>query len=133
MKHSIKHFIDGEFVESKSEERFDILTPTTNQVIGHAASGQAEDIAAAVATAKKAFDGGAWSHMPVLDRAKKIRHIGDLILKHAEEIAELEIEDTGIPRRQITKGAIPRAAENFYFFADQLKSLSGKSYVIDDT
>jgi len=133
MKYTIKNFIDNEFVDAAGGGQFEILTPLTNEPIGKVADGQPDDIAAAVAAARKAFDSGVWSKMPVADRIKKIRLIGDLITKHADEIAELEIEDTGIPRRQITKGAIPRAAQNFYFYAEQLKSLSGKAYVVDDT
>ena len=104
----------------------------TNTVIGHCASGQPADIDKAAHAARNAFDSGVWSKMPVKERAKKIRTIGDLILKHASTVAELEIEDTGIPRAQITKGAIPRAADNFYFFAEQLTALRGDSYTVND-
>ncbi len=130
--HHVKHFINNEFVDSAGGETFDILTPLTNEVIGKCASGQPADIDKAARAARSAFDSGVWSRMKHKDRAKKIRTIGDLILKHAAEIAELEIEDTGIPRRQITKGAIPRAADNFYFFADALESMRGDAYQVDD-
>ena len=133
MKHNVRHLINNRFVNSVSGKRFDVITPLTNEIIGQAADGAPVDIDAAVKAARSTFDSGVWSHMPVDERAKKIRTIGDLILKHADEVAELEIEDTGIPRKQISKGAIPRAAENFYFFADQLKNLAGKSYVVDNT
>lgn len=133
MKHVVRHYINNEFVPSQDGASFDILTPLTNEVIGQCASGQAADIDQAVRAARSAFDTGVWSRMPVADRANKIRTIGDLILRHADEIAELEIEDTGIPRRQIAKGAIPRAAENFYFFAEQIKALHGEAYAVDDT
>ncbi|MCC6475853.1 5-carboxymethyl-2-hydroxymuconate semialdehyde dehydrogenase [bacterium] len=130
--HNILHFIGNEFVPSESGATFEILTPISNSVIGNCASGQPADIDRAARAARAAFDSGSWSKMKVKDRAKKIRTIGDLILKHAEKIAELEIEDTGIPRAQITKGAIPRAADNFYFFADQLESLRGDAYTVND-
>ncbi|MCB9358222.1 MAG: 5-carboxymethyl-2-hydroxymuconate semialdehyde dehydrogenase [Calditrichaeota bacterium] len=130
--HSIHHYINNEFVSSQGGETFDILTPLTNEVIGKCASGQPGDIDKAARAARSAFDSGVWSKMKVKDRAKKIRTIGDLILKHASTVAELEIEDTGIPRAQITKGAIPRAADNFYFFADQLEALRGDSYTVND-
>lgn len=128
MKYYTRHFINNQFLESHDGGRFDILTPATNETIGHAASGKPADIDAAVRAARMAFDSGVWSKMPAELRSRKIRHIGDLIIKHADEIAELEIIDTGIPRKQITGSAIPRAAENFYFFAEQLKLLEGKSF-----
>jgi 5-carboxymethyl-2-hydroxymuconic-semialdehyde dehydrogenase len=132
-RHTVKHFINNEFVDAETGGQFEILTPLTNEPIGKVADGQPADIGRAVKAARKAFDNGPWPRMPIAERAKKIRQIGDLIMKYADDIAELEIEDTGIPRRQITKGAIPRAAQNFYFFADQLKQLGGKSYVVDNT
>ena len=131
MRHNVLHYINNHFVPSLGGETFEILTPLTNEPIGHVASGQPADVDRAVIAARAAFESGLWSRMPIKDRAKKIRRIGDLILKHASEIAELEIEDTGIPRRQITKGAIPRAADNFYFFADQIEYLHGESYAVD--
>ena len=131
MKHNLLHYINNQFVPSVGGETFEILTPLTNEPIGTVAGGQPADIDRAVKAARAAFESGVWSKMRIADRAKKVRLIGDLILKHAAEIAELEIEDTGIPRRQITKGAIPRAADNFYFFADQIQYLHGESYAVD--
>jgi 5-carboxymethyl-2-hydroxymuconic-semialdehyde dehydrogenase len=132
MKHNILHFINNQFVPSQGGQTFEILTPLTNEVIGVCASGQPADVDRAVLAAGAAFASGVWSKMPVRERARRVRLIADLILKHAAEIAELEIEDTGIPRRQITKGAIPRAADNFYFFADQIQYLPGEAYQVDD-
>lgn len=131
MKYTLQHYINNAFVDSLGGETFEILTPLTNEPIGMVASGQPPDIDRAVLAASAAFASGVWSQMPVKERARRVRLIGDLILKHAAEIAELEIEDTGIPRRQITKGAIPRAADNFYFFADQIQYLHGEAYQVD--
>ena len=130
MKHHVRHFIAGKFEDSQDSGVFDILTPVTNEVIGHCASGQPADIDRAVMAARSAFDSGVWSRMPITERARKVRLIGDLILKHAAEIADLEIEDTGIPRKQISGGAIPRAADNFYFFADQILQVHGDAYSV---
>lgn len=131
MPYHVRHFIGNQFENSVGGGVFDVLTPLTNEVIGRCASGQTADVDRAVKAARAAFESGVWSRMPVAARAKKVRQIGDLILEHAAEIAELEIEDTGIPRNQIAKGAIPRAAENFYFFADQIQSLHGDAYSVD--
>ncbi|HEY3296825.1 MAG TPA: 5-carboxymethyl-2-hydroxymuconate semialdehyde dehydrogenase [bacterium] len=130
MSHRIQHFIGNRFEDSVDGGVFDVLTPLTNEVIGRCASGQPADVDRAVKAARKAFDSGVWSRMPVLERARKVRQIGDLIIKHAAEIAELEIEDTGIPRSQVSGQAIPRAADNFYFFADQLSLFHGDAYSV---
>lgn len=124
----INHFISNEFVSSLSEDTFPTLNPTTNEVITQVAAGSAEDVARAVGAARRAFDAGPWSHLTPEERRKYLRRIGDLIVKHADAIAQAEIMDTGIPASQIKKGAIPRAADNFYFFADYAVSLTGDLY-----
>lgn len=127
----IGHFIDNEFVESSQGRDFETLNPTTNKAITAVAAGDAADADRAVKSARRAFDEGPWPHMPAEERARALRRIGDLIEKHADEIADIEIEDTGVPTSQIKKGAIPRAAQNFYFFADMAGKVTGESYPKD--
>ena len=59
--------------------------------------------------------------------------MADLIEKHADEIADREIADTGVPVKQIKGGAIPRAAYNFNYFADMTNRLTGESYPVGDS
>ncbi|MGH2567316.1 MAG: aldehyde dehydrogenase family protein, partial [Bacteroidota bacterium] len=129
----IHHYINNEFVPSVDGKTFDTLNPTTNRPITQVASGSAADIDRAVKSARKAFDVGPWPRMSADERARYLRKIGDLILKHADKIAEAEIEDTGIPISQIKKGAIPRAADNFYFFADMAIKLVGDVFPVEGT
>ncbi|MEK6565478.1 MAG: aldehyde dehydrogenase family protein, partial [Bacteroidota bacterium] len=127
----IKHFIDNEFVPSAAGKTFDTLNPTNNKPITNVASGESSDIDKAVKSARKAFDSGPWPRMAAEERAGYLRRIGQLIEKHADAIAEAEIEDTGIPISQIKKGAIPRAAENFYFFADMSTKITGEVFPVE--
>jgi 5-carboxymethyl-2-hydroxymuconic-semialdehyde dehydrogenase len=128
----IQHFIDNRFVPSANGRTFDTLNPATNQPIAQAASGSATEIDQAVKAARKAFDDGPWPKMSPEERGKYLRRVADLILKHADDVAESEIEDTGIPVSQIKKGAIPRAADNFFFFADMATKLVGEMFPVGD-
>ncbi len=127
----IYHFINNEFVPSLDGKTFQTLNPTTNKPITQVASGSAADIDRAVKAARRAFDEGPWPRMSAKERGKYLRKIGDLILKHADAIAEAEIEDTGIPVSQIKKGAIPRAADNFFFFAEAATKLTGEIFLVE--
>ena len=127
----IHHFIDNEFVPAIERGAFETLNPATNRPITHVASGTAADVDRAVRAARRAFDDGLWPRMAAADRAKALRRIGDLILKHADAIAEAEIEDTGIPVSQVKQGAIPRAAENFTFFAEMATRIAGESFPVE--
>ncbi|HWP82845.1 MAG TPA: 5-carboxymethyl-2-hydroxymuconate semialdehyde dehydrogenase [Bacteroidota bacterium] len=127
----IKHFIHNQFVSAADGKTFETLNPATNEPITQVASGSAEDIDRAVTAARKAFDEGPWPRMMAEERARYLRKIAELIEKHADEIAEVEIDDTGIPISQIKKGAIPRAAENFSFFADMATKITGEVFPVD--
>ncbi len=127
----IQHFIDNKFVPSVDGKTFETLNPSTNKPITQIASGSSVDIDRAVKAARKAFDEGPWPRMSAQERGKYLRRTGELIEKHADEIAELEIEDTGIPVSQIKKGAIPRAAENFYFFAEMATKITSEEFIVE--
>lgn len=127
----ILHFINNQFVPSVDGKAFDTLNPTTNQPITEVASGAALDIDRAVKSARTAFDEGPWSRMPAEERSKYLVRIGELIEKHADDIAEAEIEDTGIPTSQVKKGAVPRAAKNFYFFAEIATRITGEVFPVE--
>ena len=127
----INHFIDNQFVPSMEEETFPTLNPADNHIIAQVASGSARDAERAVAAARRAFDSGPWPRLAAAERAKALRVIGDLIEKYADEIADIEIQDTGVPVSQIKKGAIPRAAQNFFFFAEMATKIGGESYPKD--
>src|SRR5689334_12363529 len=130
--YGVKHFINGEFVDSQSGATFDTLNPATNEVIGAVADGVAEDIDRAVKAARKAFDEGPWRKMNAEQRGKLLRRVADLIEKHVDDIAEREIVDVGIPVAQVKGGAIPRAAYNFNYFADMTYRLTGESFPVGE-
>ncbi|HLB45885.1 MAG TPA: 5-carboxymethyl-2-hydroxymuconate semialdehyde dehydrogenase [Anaerolineales bacterium] len=127
----IQHFINNEFVSAAEGGAFETLNPTTNKPITNVASGTAADIDRAVRAARAAFDSGPWPKLAPDARAKYLRRIGELIEKHADEVADAEIDDTGIPVSQIKKGAIPRAADNFYFFAEMATKITGESFPVE--
>ena len=117
MPEKIRHYINGEFVDSIDGEEFDVLNPVTNEPYIKAASGKKADIEAAVAAAKKAFDKGPWPKMLPRERARILNKIADIVESRKDELAAMESFDSGLPITQ-AKGQAARAAENFRFFAD---------------
>ncbi|SDT09297.1 5-carboxymethyl-2-hydroxymuconic-semialdehyde dehydrogenase [Brevibacterium siliguriense] len=113
----IRHYINGEFVDSIDGDEFDVLNPVTNEPYIKAASGKKADIEAAVASAKKAFDEGPWPKMLPRERARILNNIADIVESRKDELAAMESFDSGLPITQ-AKGQAARAAENFRFFAD---------------
>ncbi|MGM3276630.1 5-carboxymethyl-2-hydroxymuconate semialdehyde dehydrogenase [Ralstonia sp. 24A2] len=124
----VKHWIDGRQVDSA--ERFITTNPATGEAIGEVASGGEAEINAAVAAAKAAFP--AWANTPAKQRAKLMRRLGELIEQSVPHLAALETMDTGLPIAQTSKQLIPRASENFHFFAEVCTQINGRTYPVDD-
>lgn len=124
----VKHWIDGRQVDSV--ERFITTNPATGEAIVEVASGGEAEINAAVAAAKAAFP--AWANTPAKQRAKLMRRLGELIEQNVPHLAALETMDTGLPIAQTSKQLIPRASENFHFFAEVCTQVNGRTYPVDD-
>lgn len=114
---TIRHYINGAFVDSVSGETFDVLNPSTNENYAVCASGDKADIDLAVEAATKAFEEGPWPRMAPRARARVLNRIADAVEAQDERLAAIEAWDTGLPITQ-AKGQAQRAAENFRFFAD---------------
>ncbi|MFC4621655.1 5-carboxymethyl-2-hydroxymuconate semialdehyde dehydrogenase [Comamonas nitrativorans] len=123
----IEHIINGRKVASA--EVFETLNPATGAVLAEVASGGQDEINAAVAAAKAAFPG--WAATPVKERARLVRKLGDLIAAHVPEIADMETADTGQVTNQTKRVLIPRAADNFYYFAEHIQHMHGETYDSD--
>ncbi|MFZ4452703.1 5-carboxymethyl-2-hydroxymuconate semialdehyde dehydrogenase [Salibacterium aidingense] len=127
----IRHYINGQFVDSHRNEWFDNYNPFTNKKINRVASGDEKEIDAAVQSARNAFR-GKWGSLKLKDRLAYIYRIADLIDEYIDEIAPLESYDTGLPVSQ-TKKMVARAAHNFRFYAEMVSSrLVGDAYQVDN-
>ena len=120
----IEHLINGKAV--KSTDYFETVNPATQEVLAEVASGGEAEVNAAVAAAKEAFP--KWAGLPASERAKLIRKLGDLIAQHVPEIAQTETNDCGQVIAQTGKQLIPRAADNFYYFAEMCTRVDGHTY-----
>lgn len=120
----IQHLIGGKPVESR--EYFETVNPATQEVLAEVASGGAAEVHAAVAAAKDAFP--AWAGLPAPERAKLVRKLGDLIAAEVPTLALTETKDTGQVIGQTGKALIPRAADNFYYFAEMCTRVDGHTY-----
>ncbi len=120
----IDHLINGKSVAA--QQYFEAVNPATQDVLAEVASGTAIEVHAAVQAAKDAFP--AWAGRPATERAKIMRSLGDLIAKHVPEIAQTETKDTGQAISQTGKQLVPRAADNFNYFAEMCTRVDGYTY-----
>ena len=87
--------IDGAFVPAASGETFATHSPIDFTVLAQVARGGTADLDRAVAAARRAFDGGAWSGMLPFARGKLLRRMADGIRADARRIAEAETRNGG--------------------------------------
>jgi phenylacetaldehyde dehydrogenase len=126
-----QNLIDGKWVPAASGKTFEVFNPADDTVIAHAAEGEAEDIDRAVAAARRAFDSSsAWRRMTPSERGKTIWRIGDLLLKHADEFAELESLDNGKPRAVARVADVPLTADLFHYMAGWATKIEGQTIPI---
>jgi 5-carboxymethyl-2-hydroxymuconic-semialdehyde dehydrogenase len=123
MQH-IEHLINGKHVPS--QKTFTSINPANQEVLAEVAAGGEQEVHAAVHAAKQAFP--AWANTPATERAKLLRKLGDLIAKHVPEIAQTETKDCGQTISQTGKQLIPRAADNFSYFAEMCTRVDGHTY-----
>ena len=124
----VKHLIDGKEMDSATV--FETVNPATQETLAEVASGAEAEIHAAVAAAKAAFP--KWAGTAQAQRARIMRRLGELITQHVPEIAETETRDTGQVIGQTKKALVPRAADNFHFFAEVCTRVDGHTYPVDD-
>ncbi|MFZ0045470.1 MAG: aldehyde dehydrogenase family protein, partial [Streptosporangiaceae bacterium] len=119
-------FINGQWVDAASGRTFETPNPATGETLAHVAEGDAEDINRAVRAARAAFD-GPWSQLTPSDRGRIIWKIGDLILEHAEELAQLESLDNGKPYAVALGADVPLAADLFHYMAGWATKINGST------
>ncbi|KAK9090458.1 hypothetical protein Sjap_023635 [Stephania japonica] len=109
--------INGQFVDAASGKTFPTLDPRSGEVIAHVAEGDEEDIDRAVAAARKAFDEGPWPRMSAYERSRIMYRFADLLEKHSDELAALEVWDNGKTYEQAAKAELPMVARLFRYYA----------------
>src|SRR5450755_3284626 len=123
-------FINGQWCDAASGRTFETPNPATGDTLARIAEGGPEDIDRAVRAARKAFEEGPWSRMTPSERGRIIWRIGDLILQHVDELAELESLDNGKPFAVAQAADVPLAADLFHYMAGWATKIEGNTISI---
>src|ERR1700675_3828495 len=90
-------YINGEWVDSKSNKTFPVYNPASEEVIAQAPDANADDVNRAVAAAKAAFEDGPWATTTAQERGRVLFRLADRIRQNTAMLAELECRNTGKP------------------------------------
>jgi len=117
--------IDGDWRPAASGATLPVIDPSDGQAFSTIAQGGREDVDAAVAAARRAFD-GAWGRVSPTDRGRILTRLGRLILDHHRELADLECRDTGKPIQQ-ADADIHACARYFEYYGGAADKLHGET------
>src|ERR1700719_603271 len=104
-----------------------VIDPATEETITEFTDCGTEAVDEAVARAKASFESGVWSQLPGRERAKIMWRIGELIDQHAQEFAELDSLNTGMPLMQ-AQLQMSTCSEFFRYYAGWCSKLNGTAY-----
>jgi gamma-glutamyl-gamma-aminobutyraldehyde dehydrogenase len=119
-------FIDGRPVTARSGKSFATINPATGKEIARVAECDSTDIGRAVGAARSSFEGGSWSRMPPKQRKKVLLRFADLMEKHAEELALMEVLDSGKPLSDARTVDLPDSIETLRWHAEAIDKIYGQ-------
>jgi len=122
-----KLVIDGELVPAASGRTFATVNPATGDEICQVAHGGAEDVARAVAAARRAFENPVWRQMSAVDRSNLLLKLADLIERDADELAVIECMDNGKPATMTRAVEIEGSIRTFRYYAGWPTKLGGET------
>src|SRR5690349_18948123 len=111
-----KLYIDGQWQDPESRERFDVISPTTGEKIGFVPAANAADIDRAVEAARKAFYETDWPARPVEERAELMEKLASLLAEHQPEIRDLIVDELGHTKltAEVYHSVAPTLHWNYY-------------------
>ncbi|MFC5744273.1 aldehyde dehydrogenase [Actinomadura rugatobispora] len=128
MVESFGHIVGGHEVPSVDGATFQSVDPGEREPWATVALGSAADADRAVAAARTAFDEGPWPEMGYPERAEVLHRLADLIEANAEALALADTADMGKPISETRGHDVPRAAQNFRFFADHAAITAAEAF-----
>jgi betaine-aldehyde dehydrogenase len=131
---SMHQFIGGQHRAATSGQTFDVLDPSTDEVVATVGLAGPADVDTAVASARAAFE--EWSRATPAERASVLGKAAALLEERAEEFAVAESRHAGKPIRLAREFDVPGTIDNTAFFgaaARRLDGLASAEYSADHT
>lgn len=124
---SYKLLIGGRFVDAADGGVIERASPGHGFVVSRYARATEKEVDAAVEAARRAFETGPWPRMKASERASVLLKAAELIEMRLEEIARLDVLESGKPIAQ-ARGEIAGAVDIWRYAAALARTLHGESY-----
>lgn len=122
---TLKNFINGEYVESSSDDRFDLISPVTGKVYAQSPNSNDEDVNQAYAAARAAFK--IWGRSTPSMRQKALLELADAVEKNSDRLVEAQSRNTGQIKHLIASEEVATSVDQIRFFAGMARLPEGKS------
>ncbi|EAW7253901.1 CoA-acylating methylmalonate-semialdehyde dehydrogenase [Listeria monocytogenes] len=120
----LKNYINGEWVESKTDKYEDVINPATGEVLCQVPISTRAELDQAAVIAEQAFE--KWSQVAVPRRARVLLGFQQLLIQHKEELARLITLENGKNLSE-ARGEVQRGIENVEFAAGAPTLMMGDS------
>ena len=118
-----RNYIGGKWIPAKSGKTFPNRNPADlDDIVGEFPSSDAKDVDAAVAAAKKAFDG--WRKTPAPGRGELIFKVGEILVRKKEDLARAMTREIGKVLKE-TRGDVQEGIDTAYVHAGEGRRLHG--------
>ena len=124
-EHVVTGFVDGK-PHVGAGERFQNVDPARGTVIGVLHDAVAADVDAAVVAAQRGFE--VWSAMTATERGRILQRAAQLLRSRNDELAALEVGDTGKPLQEALVVDVHSGADCIEYFAGAAATLAGSQY-----
>ena len=125
-----KHlYIHGSYYESNSGEFFDTINPANGRVIASVDQSSEDDVEKAIVSAEKGFN--IWSSMSAVERGRILLKAVALLRERNDELAALEVMDSGKPLQEANCVDIHSGADVIEYYAGIAPALQGTQQDLD--
>ena len=119
------NIVDGNERSAADGARIVSVDPVSGEPWAEAASSGLVDVSEATAAAAEAFR--SWRRTTPVERSDALLAAADVLSRNATELVELEVRDTGKPRRVMAEDELPACIDQLRFYAGAARVLEGRA------
>jgi len=120
---TIQQYINGRTVPSQADETFPTHNPASGAIIAQVQQASQADVDAAVQAAQQGQR--TWAAMPAVERGRILQRAADILRERNDELARLEVQDTGKPWQEAQVVDVATGADVIEYYAGLAAKIQG--------
>ncbi|PKH07097.1 betaine-aldehyde dehydrogenase [Moritella sp. Urea-trap-13] len=125
-----QNYVHGQSIANETGETFEVINPATGAVSYLVEVADASVQQAAIDSAKAGF--AIWSKMTPMERSRILLKAVALLRERNDELAAIEVQDTGKPWQEASVVDVVTGADSIEFFAGLAPSIEGNQQQVGD-